>query len=293
MEKITEKILSGKLLVSDGAWGTFLQAKGLNGGECPELWNVDHPDKVLEIAKSYINGGADMIETNSFGGSRLKLKSYGLENRTYELNKAAAEISRKAAGENKYVLGSIGPSGKMLMMGEVTEDELYEVYKEQSVALADGGADVIIIETFTDIQEATLAVKAAKENTSCEVICNMTFDKTPEGKYFTMMGISPEEMTTSLLKTGADIVGANCGNGMENMVGIVKEIRMANPDVPIMIQANAGMPIYQDGRTVFPETPEETAAYIPELIIAGANIIGGCCGTTPDHIRRICDKIRG
>jgi len=292
MKKITEIINSGKVLGSDGAWGTFLQAKGLNAGECPELWNIDRPDDVYEIAKSYIDAGADMIETNSFGGSRYKLQGYGLENRVYELNKAAVEISRKAAGENKYVLGSIGPSGKILMMGDVTGDELYKAYKEQSVALAEGGADAIIIETFTDIQEANIAINATRENTFCEIICTMTFDKTADGRYFTMMGVSPTAMTQSLVEAGADIVGANCGNGMENMLGIVQEIRLTNQDIPILIHANAGMPVYQDGETFFPETPEETAGYIPELIKAGANIIGGCCGTSPEHIRRICDAIR-
>lgn len=291
MERLSDKIRSKQILVSDGAWGTFLQAKGLDIGECPEMWNVEHPDKVLVIARSYIDAGADMIETNSFGGSRFKLDNYGLANRAYELNKTAAEISRKAAGDDKHVLGSIGPSGKILMMGEVTEEELYDAYKEQAMALADGGADAIIIETFMDLQEALVAVKATKENTSCEVICTMTFEKTAEGKYFTMMGTSPADMTEALVNAGADVIGANCGNGMENMLGIVKEIRETNPDVPILIHANAGMPVYEDGKTIFPETPEEMAGYVPELIQAGVNIIGGCCGTGPEHIRKICEKV--
>jgi len=287
MKKIVEKIKSKNILISDGAWGTFLYAKGLKGGECPELWNIEHSDDVFDIAKSYIDAGADMIETNSFGGSSFKLSGYGLANRAYELNKAAAEISRKAAGNEKYVLGSIGPSGKILMMGEVTEDEIYDAFKVQSVALSDGGADAIIIETFTDIQEAVIAVRAAKENTSCEIICTMTFDKTVDGQYFTMMGISPAAMVQPLMEAGADIIGANCGNGMENMVEIVKEIRTINSEIPVLIHANAGMPIYKDGKTVFPETPEEMAGYVPALLDARANIIGGCCGTRPEHIKQI------
>jgi len=284
MSKIIQEIKKGRVLVSDGAWGTFLQKKGLKPGECPEEWNISRPDDVFEIAQSYVNAGADMIETNSFGGSYFKLKNYGFENRVFEINKAAAEISRKAAGSDRFVLGSIGPTGKLLMMEEVTEDELYNAFKEQSMALEAGGADVIVIETMTDLEEARIAVKAAKENTRCEVICTMTFDKIIGGEYRTMMGISPTEMTETLVEAGAEVIGANCGNGIADMIGIVKEIRRANATIPILIHANAGMPHYHDGETTFPESPNDMAARVKEIVAAGANIIGGCCGTTPDHI---------
>ena len=288
MGKIIDQLSLGKILVSDGAWGTFLQAKGMNPGECPESWNISHPDEVLDIAINYIKAGSDMVETNSFGGSRFKLEKYGLGHKVRQLNEAAAKISRKAAGKDKFVLGSIG-----LMMGDVTEEELYDAFKDQAKALEAGGADAIIIETMTDLDEASLAVKAAKENTRCEVFCTMTFDKTVTNEYRTMMGVSPTEMVEIIVGAGADLIGANCGNGSREMVGIVREIRSADSKIPVLIHANAGMPIYKDGKTVFPESPGEMAAFARDLVEAGANIIGGCCGSTPEHIAEIVRKIRG
>ena len=292
MGKLIQEIAKGKVLVSDGAWGTFLQKKGLTPGECPEVWNITRPDDVLDIAQSYIDAGADMIETNSFGGNLYKLKNYGLEHLVFKLNKAAAEISRKAAGTDHLVLGSVGPTGKLLLMEEVTEDELYNAFKEQSEALEAGGADAIVIETMTDLEEARIAVKAAKENTACEVICTMTFDKILSGEFRTMMGISPKEMTEVLVEAGASVIGANCGNGIADMIGIVKEIRQVNTSIPILIHANAGLPHYCNGETTFPESPTDMASRVKEIIAAGATIIGGCCGTTPDHIFEVRQVVR-
>jgi len=290
MGKIIDQIKAGKVLVSDGAWGTFLQQKGMKPGECPEEWNISHPDEVFDIAKSYIEAGADMIETNSFGGTKYKVEKYGLGDKVFELNKAAAEISRKAAGD-KFVLGSVGPTGKILMMGDVTEEELYEAFKEQVKGLEAGGVDAIMIETMTDLDEARLAIQASKENTSCEVFCTMTFEKTMQGEFRSMMGVSPTEMVNTLIEAGADLIGANCGNGIADMIGIVEEIRSINSKIPVLVHANAGMPHFHDGQTVFPETPEEMSVLVPKIIAAGANIIGGCCGTTPDHICRVREMV--
>jgi len=284
---ILDELKQNKILLSDGAWGTFLQAKGMSPGECPELWNIDHRSDVLNIAESYIKAGSDIIETNSFGASRLKLSQYGLGDRTVEINRAAASISREAAGINKHVAGSVGPTGKMLLMGDVTELELYDSFSEQAIALEKGGADIIIIETMSALDEASIAVKAARENTECVIIVTMTFSKDPQGRFFTMMGVSPAEMVISMKEAGAHIIGSNCGNGIEDMIGVVKEIKAADNNIPVMIQANAGTPEFIDGVTVYRETPGMMASFVPQLIKAGVNILGGCCGTTPEHIRQM------
>jgi len=284
---IVATIEAGRNLVSDGAWGTFLHREGLQPGECPELWCLEHRDVVFRIAKSYVDAGADVILTNSFGGASLKLALYGLAERAAELNRAAAEISREAAGPGAWVAASVGPTGKLLLAGDVTEAELRQSFEEQVAALAAGGADALCIESMIDVDEAVTAVKAARSCTECEVICTFTFGRTASGECRTIMGVSPADAANAALEAGADAIGTNCGNGLDGMVEIVAEMRRVAPEAPILVNANAGLPTNVNGVDVFPETPEEMAASIPAILAAGANIVGGCCGTTPAHIAAI------
>lgn len=291
MNSLLQELKKGKVLVSDGAWGTMLQKRGLQIGECPESWNKTHREDVLAIAQSYIDAGADMILTNSFGGNPTKLRHFGLEDQCAQLNEAAAAISREAAGSDHYVLGSMGPTGVIIMMGEVPEETLFEGFCIQAKALASGGADIICVETMSALDEACLAVRAARENTECEVACTFTFEKTANGDYRTMMGVTPSDMARTLILAGASIIGANCGNGFDEMIDIVREIREVDSETPILIHANAGKPVFEGGNTIFPETPEMMAEKVHQLVKAGANIIGGCCGTTPQHIHALAQAI--
>lgn len=285
MRSILKSLEKGKILISDGAWGTYLHKLGLDVGECPEIWNATHRAEVLSIAKSYIDAGSDMILTNSFGAHPLRLEHYGLQDRAFELNKSASAISREAAGDDHFVLGSIGPSSAIIMMGEIPEEKVYNGFRIQVEALAKGGADAICVETMSEIAEAALAIKAAKEFTDLEVVCTFTFQKTVHDYYRTMMGVSPEEMAVAVKEAGADIIGANCGMGFEQMIDIVNAIRKVDKTTPVLVHANAGLPVVKDGKTIFPETPEMMCSRVNDLINAGTNIVGGCCGTTPAHIR--------
>jgi 5-methyltetrahydrofolate--homocysteine methyltransferase len=292
MGRIQEKLKEGRVLVSDGAWGTFLHEMGLSVGECPESWNLERPGDVLKIAQSYVDAGSDLILTNSFGGHPLKLASFGLDEKAFEINRAAAEISRRAAGKKVLVLGSIGPTGRMLFMGDISREEISDGFRIQEEALEEGGADGLLVETMSDIEEAVAAVEAAKDVSELEVLCTFTFEKTVENQYRTMMGTGVREAVEAAIHAGADMIGANCGNGIVGMADIVAEIRSFNRDIPVIVHANAGLPVLKDGSTIFPETPEEMASQVKALAEAGANIIGGCCGTTPKHIRLISEALR-
>lgn len=285
--KLTEMVALGRILVGDGAWGTQLQALGLLPGDCPERWCVENPERVAGVARAYVEAGADIIETNSFGGNRIRLRDHGLAERATELNEAAARISREAAGNDRWVVGSVGPSGRLLMMGDVSEAELFDGFAEQVAALLRGGVDAICIETMSATDEAAIAVRAARAAGAPEVICTFTFSPVAAGEYRTMMGHDPKDAARVALEAGADIVGTNCIAGAEAAVGIVRAIHDAEPGVPILVQPNAGLPTLLQGQQVWPDGPDDLAAWVPQLTEAGASILGGCCGTTPAHIRAI------
>ena len=289
---ILERLGRGELLISDGATGTYLQAHGLEAGGCPEEFNVSHPEIVRGMAREYFESGSDMVLTNSFGGNRFMLKKYGHGDEVRELNRLAAEHAHSQAPPDRYVVGSVGPTGEFLEpLGEVTEEEMYDAFVAQVTALEEGGADAVVIETKTALEEATLAIKAAKENTGLVVMSTMTFDKGPRG-LFTMMGVTPEQAVNGLQDAGADVVGTNCGNGIEIMVELAQEMRGLT-DGYLLVHSNAGIPAIVKGRIVYPETPAFMAEGFARLADMGINIIGGCCGTEPDHIRALAAAVRG
>lgn len=287
-----ERIASGETLVSDGATGTYLQQNGLEPGGCPELMNVENPDVIKEMARLYFEAGSDMVETNSFGGSWYMLNKYDQGDRVHELNRLAAEHAKSQAPEGRFVIGSIGPTGEFLEPnGTATEEQMLGHFADQARGLADGGADAFCVETMSDMAEASLAIRAAKETTGLPVMATLTFDQGPRG-YFTMFGVTPAGAAQKLTDAGADVVGSNCGIAIDQMIEIITAMREAT-DKPILTHVNAGIPTIVSGRIVYPDTPEQMAARVPALVEAGANVIGGCCGTEPDHIRAFVNAIRG
>jgi methionine synthase I (cobalamin-dependent) len=284
MHPLIKDLLSQAPVMTDGAWGTEMQGRGLPPGTCPDGWNLSHPEAVEAVARSYVEAGSRIILTNTFGANRFVLEGHGLAEKAAAINRAGAAISKRAAAERALVFGSIGPSGRMLMMEECTEDELHEAFRVQAAGLAEGGADGIVIETMADPAEAVVAIRAAR-TTGLPVVASFVFDSGAD-RDRTMMGTTPEQAAAAAGEAGADVVGANCGQGIEGFVTLCARLRAAGP-LPVWIKANAGLPRMVEGQTVYRTSAEVFAARVPALLEAGASFVGGCCGTSPAFIRAI------
>jgi methionine synthase I (cobalamin-dependent) len=279
-----------EIVILDGAWGTELQARGLAAGECPDEWNLIHPERVAAVAAAYAGAGSEIILTNTFRSNRIALDGYGLAAKAKDFNKAGVEISLHGAGGRARVFGSVGPSGKVLAAGEITEDELVAAFSEQVEAMAAAGVHGIVVETMSEPAEAVIAVKAAKA-TGKLVVASMAYDSGKK-KDRTMTGATPEQSAALLDEAGADVIGANCGCGIELYVGICTRLKAATAK-PIWITANAGLPEIVDGQTRYHMGAAEFAEYAKALREAGAAYVGGCCGTSPEFIRALRAAIKG
>jgi 5-methyltetrahydrofolate--homocysteine methyltransferase len=286
---VIEELIARGPVITDGAWGTQLQALGLQPGEHPDFWNLSHPDRVREVAARYVASGSDIILTNTFRSNSVALASHGGSAQIAALNASGVKISRDAAGSRAKVFASIGPSGRMLMSGEVTEEELAAAFGEQARAIAAAGADGIIIETMADLDEAIIALTAAR-TTGLPVVVSMVFDSGKE-KDRTMMGATPEKVAAALTDAGADVIGANCGLGMEGYIPVCARLRKST-SLPLWIKPNAGLPEMVDGRVTYRTTAADFAGRALELRAAGADFIGGCCGTTPDFVQALARTLR-
>jgi methionine synthase I (cobalamin-dependent) len=284
MHPLIESLIKSGVVVTDGSWGTQLQKRGIKRGECPDSWNLRHPDWVEDVARGYVEAGSQVILTNTFQSNRLSLGRFDLADKAVVINTRGVEISKKAAGDKAYVFASIGPSGKMLLTKETTEDELQHAFEEQANALVEAGADGIIVETMIDLVEARIAATAAKQ-TGLPVIASMVFD-CGENKDTTLMGNTPEQAVAELTQIGVDGVGANCGQGIEGYVPICRRLRAAT-DLAVWIKPNAGLPEVEDEKTIFYTTAQEFVTSVPEMIQAGANFIGACCGSDREFVRQI------
>ena len=274
-------------VLCDGAMGTMLQAYGLEAGACPELWNIERPDVIHAVHEAYIEAGSRIISTNTFGANRLKLESYGIAERMRELNSAGVTIAREVAGPENFVAGSIGPTGKFLEpLGDLAFEEAAEAFAEQALAQAQAGADVILMETFSDLEEARAAL-AGTLRSGIPCFCTMAFDT--GGR--TMMGVDPVTAAVELSRAGASGVGANCGIGPAETLDTIRRMREAASGI-LIAQPNAGLPKLVEGRTVYDSTPEEMAAYAIKFAELGVNIIGACCGSAPAHIRAMAASLQ-
>jgi 5-methyltetrahydrofolate--homocysteine methyltransferase len=295
--EIVERVRAADRLVFDGGYGTALFAAGLLDGACPELWNDTHAPVVRGIHEGYFGAGSDFVETNTFGGTRLKLNEYGIGDRTRELNLKGVHLARAACPPGGYVAGSIGPTSSVPAeygVGDniATDADYLETFTEQAATLAEGGVDLFAVETMMFPQEAVAAIKACKAVADLPVMATMFFQyEELHDRDRTMWGESPAEVAQNLLQAGADIVGMNCGRGPDRAIVIIREMR-AVTDAPLIAYPNAGLPITRGGQTTYELGPEAMAKDYPALLDAGCNIVGACCGSDPEHVRLIAEVVR-
>jgi 5-methyltetrahydrofolate--homocysteine methyltransferase len=279
-----------KIVVFDGAMGTMLFAAGLKAGSIPELWNIEKPDIVMSVHQRYYEAGADVVHTNTFGGTDMKLHQKGVSDQMETINIEAVKLARRVCPENAFVAGDLGPTGRMLKpVGDVGMQELVKTFHRQASALMKGGVDLISIETMFSLQEAVAAVRGAKLAGDCPVIAAITYNKTPNG-FFTLMGESVEQCVSALEKEAVDVIGSNCTLGSKDMIDLVKEISHRT-NKPILCQPNAGKPVQREGVTIYEQTSDEFASDIKKIVDTGANMVGGCCGTNADFIKAIVHTI--
>ena len=277
MSRFADWLAEGPL-ITDGAWGTELQKQGLQAGEYADLWNLRHPQRVEAVAAAYCDAGSRIILTNTFRANAVSLPGSDIPG----VNRAGVEISRRGAKGRARVVASIGPSGKLLLTDDITADSLADAFAVQAQALAEAGADALLVETMSDLAEARIAVRAALA-TGLPVVVSFVFDS-GRHKDRTMMGVTPEEAAVAMAAAGADAIGANCGSGIDGFIPLCRRLRTAC-DLPVWIKPNAGLPVIEGGQITYRTTPEEFAAQVPALLAVGASFIGGCCGTTPAFIR--------
>jgi 5-methyltetrahydrofolate--homocysteine methyltransferase len=288
MHSLIQRLVSSAPVLTDGAWGTQFQTLGLQAGELADTWNLAHPGWVEDLARAYVAAGSQIILTNTFRANRVALDAYRLADRVDEINRSGVEISRRAAGGRAYVFASIGPSGKLLVTGEVTESELRAAFAEQARALAAAGAHGLVVETMSDLVEARVAVEAARE-TGLPVVACLVFDSGKD-KDRTMMGTTPKQAAKELTAAGADVIGANCGEGVEQYLALCRRLRAAT-DRPIWLKPNAGLPELVCNRVTYRMGADEFAKATAGLAIAGATFVGGCCGTSPEFIQALCQTL--
>lgn len=287
---LKEYLASDRVLIADGATGTMLMAAGLPPGAAPEVWNVEAPAQVMALHQTYLEAGSQIVLSNSFGGSPLKLAKYGLQERAVELNHAAASLARQAVGDRAYVAGDIGPTGELMEpLGTLTPETAFEAFKAQAAALVEGGVDALWIETMSDLEEARAAVLAAKQVTHLPVFCSLSFG--PKSR--TMMGVSARRAAAELWPLGLAAVGANCGEGLDMIPEVLRQMSEAVPDAVLIAKPNAGLPRIVGKETIYDVGPMDFAQQMQGFIALGARVVGSCCGSNPEYIRALTAALAG